>query len=287
MLAGKGTIDTRAFGLTYAGTISGTGALTKTGSGTLALTAANTFSGGTVLAAGAITANNNAALGTGPVTFGGGTLQAGVDGLALNNAAVLATSGTIDTQAFGFTYVGTISGGGPLTKVGTGTLALTAANTYSGGTALNAGTLLVSNSAALGTGAMTFNGGGLQAGADGLMLANAAVLARNGTIDTQGFGLGYAGSISGPGMLTKVGGGTLGLLAANSYSGGTALDAGTIAVGNNAALGTGPVTFKGGALQAAADGLTLGNAAVLAGSAVIDTRGFGLTYGGVISGPAA
>jgi fibronectin-binding autotransporter adhesin len=58
------------------------------------------------------------------------------------------------------TYHGTISGGS-LTKTGTGSFTLTNSNTYIGGTTVNAGTLLASNStgSALGSGAVTVNAG--------------------------------------------------------------------------------------------------------------------------------
>lgn len=64
----------------------------------------------------------------------------------------------------GKNYTLTSSGGfgiaaGLLTKSGTGSLTITTANTYAGGTTLNAGTLNVNNSSALGTGALTINGG--------------------------------------------------------------------------------------------------------------------------------
>ncbi len=54
---------------------------------------------------------------------------------------------------------GTISGTGSFTKAGMGTLTLIGANTYSGGTTINAGTLAARGSA-LGTGAATVNAGG-------------------------------------------------------------------------------------------------------------------------------
>jgi fibronectin-binding autotransporter adhesin len=58
---------------------------------------------------------------------------------------------------------------GSVRKSGTGTLALTAANTYAGGTTLASGALEISDSAALGSGAVTFSGGTLN------LRSNAAV----------------------------------------------------------------------------------------------------------------
>jgi autotransporter-associated beta strand protein len=61
---------------------------------------------------------------------------------------------------------GVLSGGGGLTKTGAGALTLTGANTYSGNTVVNAGTLLVNNSAgsATGAGAVSIANGGTLAG---------------------------------------------------------------------------------------------------------------------------
>jgi outer membrane autotransporter protein len=53
--------------------------------------------------------------------------------------------------------------GGMLIKTGTGTLMLTGSNTYSGGTLIDLGTLIVSNAQALGRGSVIVNGGILSA----------------------------------------------------------------------------------------------------------------------------
>lgn len=57
-----------------------------------------------------------------------------------------------------------------------------------------------------------------------------------------------AGKISGSGTLTKSGTGQLTITNANDFAGGTTLNAGTINIGNNAALGTGRLTVNGGKL---------------------------------------
>ena len=54
------------------------------------------------------------------------------------------------------------------------------------------------------------------------------------------------------GRLIKVGTGTLTLTGTNTYSGGTGLDGGIVAINNDANLGTGPLTFDGGTLEALA-----------------------------------
>ncbi|MBV8415417.1 MAG: autotransporter-associated beta strand repeat-containing protein, partial [Verrucomicrobia bacterium] len=141
----------RSDSVTFGGLISGTGSVTQTGSGTLILTAAgNTYGGGTNLNAGIVAVNTDGNLGTGVLTFKGGTLEALAAGggivsskavtLLANGGTFLADPGTTSSLN------GVISGIGGLTKSGTGMTILAGANTYSGNTTVNAGTLLVDGS---------------------------------------------------------------------------------------------------------------------------------------------
>ena len=109
----------------------------------MTLAASNSYTGGTTLSSGTLTFANAAALGIGPATFAGNaTLQAGVPGTVGNNVTINSgVTGTFDTQANAVTLTGIISGSGALTKVGAGTLTLTASNTYTGATVVQAGTL--------------------------------------------------------------------------------------------------------------------------------------------------
>jgi autotransporter-associated beta strand protein len=84
--------------------------------------------------------------------------------LIMNNDVVLGAAQTwavANTKAI--TVNGILSGasGNTLTKSGFGALTLAGANTYSGGTILDAGELHVINAQALGTGTLTINGGAL------------------------------------------------------------------------------------------------------------------------------
>jgi outer membrane autotransporter protein len=89
---------------------------------------------------------------------GAGTYQLGSKALTvgLNNLSTIVSGTIID----GGPGIGT---GGSLIKVGTGTLTLSGANTYTGGTVLNAGTLTVNGAQALGLGTLVVNGGTLNA----------------------------------------------------------------------------------------------------------------------------
>ncbi|WP_313670916.1 autotransporter-associated beta strand repeat-containing protein [Sandarakinorhabdus sp.] len=287
---GNGTLNTLTNNFTINGIISGAGSITKVGTGNLFLNGANSYAGGTALNAGTITVGNNAALGTGTLTMADVTfLVAGVDGLNVGNAVVTLGNGTIDTGANVFTLSGILSGAGSFTKIGSGNLILTNANTYAGGTALNVGTVTVANNSALGTGTLTMAGGTtLAAGANGLALANAITTLGVGTIDTAGNMLTLNGVIDGAGSLNKVNTGNLVLNGANLYAGGTTINGGTVTVGTNTALGTGGVVMADGTmLRAGVDGLALANLITINGTSTMNTQGFTFTLNGVIDGAGA
>jgi YVTN family beta-propeller protein/autotransporter-associated beta strand protein len=142
---------------TFSGTISGTGGLTKIGAGTLVLTGNNTYSGLTTITAGTL-------------QLGDGGTNGSILGNVLNNASFAVN------RADTFTFGSVISGTGAFQQNGTGTTVLTAVNTYTGPTFVNAGTLVVNGSiansavtvssgatlAGIGTvGATTINSGGI------------------------------------------------------------------------------------------------------------------------------
>ncbi len=186
------TLDTRGYSSTFGNDISGVGGLVKAGAGTLTLIGTNSYAGGT--------------------TISGGTLQIGNGGTTGSIVGNVVDNGTLafkrsDTVVFG----GTIAGTGNLTQAGTGTLILTAANTYSGGTLISAGTLQVGN-------------GGTTGSIVGNVVDN-GVLAFN-----RSDSLTFAGSISGTGSLVKAGAGTLTLTGNNSYTGLTSVTGGLLSV---------------------------------------------------------
>ncbi|MEI9916923.1 MAG: autotransporter domain-containing protein [Methylovirgula sp.] len=166
--------------------------------------------------------------------LGGGTIQVIGSALVTNvNATLTSGISTIDTNGLGATLSGVLSGNGGLAKVGAGTLILTGANSYGGGTDLNAGTIQVGADANLGaaTGQLVFDGGTLQY-ANGFSSARSITLnAGGGTIDTNGNNSMLSGAIDGAGGLTKIGAGVLALSGVGSYSGATLVNAGTLQAG--------------------------------------------------------
>lgn len=159
--------------------------------------------------------------------------------------------------------------GGSLTKIGSGTLTLSVANTYTGATVLTAGTLLLGNSSAIAASTLNYNGGTLSfgaltsatfgglAGAQSLALANASSAAVALTAGANNASTTYSGALSGIGSLIKSGTGTLTLTGANTHSGVTTLTAGTLVLGNADALSPNSnLRFNGGVLGITATSLS-------------------------------
>lgn len=90
----------------------------------------------------------------------GGTLKDIDSGFATDVNATLAqnTNSTIDTNGYSTAFSGILSGSGGLTKNGSGTLILSGANTYTGGTTVNAGILQIGTAENLANYDTTANG---------------------------------------------------------------------------------------------------------------------------------
>ncbi|MBV9243407.1 MAG: autotransporter-associated beta strand repeat-containing protein, partial [Methylobacteriaceae bacterium] len=238
VLTGFHPVDVDTDELTLSGAISGTGSLDLVGAGTLTLSHSNAYSGGTTLTNGTLALADNNAPGTGSLIMRAGTtLMAGGGSLNIGNDVALNGSDTINDGNSVFTLSGVISGTGApgtdtLNKVGTGTLELAAANTYSGVTVLSAGTIMIDTATALGTSKLAMsNGTTLRAGAAELTVGTAIFLSGIETVDTNGDNLTLSGVISDSGSLTKIGAGTLILTGDDSYLGGTIVNAGTLQLG--------------------------------------------------------
>jgi autotransporter-associated beta strand protein len=256
--------------LTVSSVINGRGWLRQAGTGTTTLTGSNSYTGGTTLNTGTLAISNNAAFGSGTVTFASDSLVMALSNLTVSNAYRIANSvtGTFDVgTSLAFTNSGIIGGAGILAKTGTGTLILSGSNSYSGGTLVSEGTL-AGNSTSL----------------QGPVSNNSSVVFNQTASGT------YDGIMSGIGSLTKNGAGTLKLTQSNTYIGGTILNAGTLAISNNAAFGSGTVTFAFNSTVSALTNVTVTNNFVIMGGGTGTFEigsGFSFTTPGVISGLGA
>ena len=165
---------------------------------------------------------------------------AGAGLYSLGSKQLTVGSNNLSTTVSGTIADGGLGGGtgGSLVKVGTGTLTLTGANTYSGGTTINAGLVNFSAAGNFGTGMVTLNGGGLQwaAGTTTDISSRLAPLGASGaTFDTNGNTVTLATGLSGTGGLTKQGEGLLNLTGNNTYTGPTTVNAGTLKVNGSLA----------------------------------------------------
>jgi fibronectin-binding autotransporter adhesin len=275
-------------------------ALTKIGGGMLTFSGSNTYSGGTTVQAGILAAATTAALpyfttGGMVAVESGAMLDLSVAGAAQFQAAdvnnLLSSNGTgfaagsqlgIDTTGGSLTCNSNIQGNMGLTKLGSNTLILTAANTYTGPTVVTSGSLQVGNGGAsggLGSGPVTDN--------------SALVFDLSGPTT-------FGGIINGVGSLTQTCSSILTLLGSNTYSGGTTISAGTISLNNAGAVQNSTVTasFNNDLLFNSSSGaITTFNLGGLAGSGSINLsdgsypitlsvggNGIGTTYSGGLGG---
>ena len=167
-----------------------------------------------------------------------------------------------------------------LVKAGSGTLALSGANTYSGGTTLSGGTLNVNADAALGAltgGVAMSNGATLQTGASVTSNRAFTLGTGGGVIDTNGFSMTFdtVGSVSGT-TLSKMGAGTLTLAGAQTYA---LLVTGAGITNVNSPLGTGTSSIHANAATNINVSQTLASLVIADGVEV--TFGDGLSFAAV------
>ncbi len=254
-----GGIDLNVSGVISIGN-GGSLGVTKAGPGTLSLSGANTYTGPTNINAGILNlgkaeiAGTSGPLGTsvaanpGSIVFGGGTLQYSLIDTNDYSGRLSAAAGqpySIDTNAQNVVFATALSSSaGTLTKLGAGTLTLTAGNNYNGTTTISAGTLQIGNGGITGTPGL----GGI---------VDNAILAFNRS-DT---GLVVSNAISGSGSVQQIGSGTTFVSGTNSYIGGTSLSAGTLSLGSTTALGAtaSTLTISGGTLDSSVANLVLAN----------------------------
>ncbi|MDC1296351.1 autotransporter-associated beta strand repeat-containing protein, partial [Pseudomonadota bacterium] len=264
--------------LTYPGTISGSAGYFKTGAGTLLLSGTNTYTGytnidgGTVQVTGTLSSSTTVdnegvfdvdTTNTVASVFGSGNVQL-ASGITL-------TTGDSNNRRIS----GVVSGAGNLVKVGSGRLTLSGINTYTGTSTISSGVLKISG--LLGSGSYSAN------------IINNSTLNYDSSSNQN-----LSGVISGTGLLTQDGSGTLTLSGINTYAGTTTINSGTINISADSGLGSAPgsataghLTLNGGTLQSSADFTMNANRGVALGSSHgtfnVDT-GTTLTVGGVVAG---
>jgi autotransporter-associated beta strand protein len=263
-------------------TIGGSGSLSKSGSTALTLANTNTYTGGSTFTAGTLNIGNASALGTiaGTFNINGGTIDnssgsslttvnypqswggnftfTGTNNLNLGTGTVALTASAtrqVTVSAGTLTVGGIISGtSSVIQKEGNGTLALGGVNTYSGGTSINAGILSVDGPNRLGSssGSLTINAGTFQV-TGGISSGRAITLGSASSTFDVASGIVYTtssgGVFSSTGSLNKTGAGTLALAIANTYSGSTNINGGTIRLNAADVLPSGDVSLDGGTLS--------------------------------------
>ncbi|WP_155816349.1 autotransporter outer membrane beta-barrel domain-containing protein [Brucella sp. 56/94] len=228
-------------------------------------------SGETTLNGGALVVTGPAALGVQAITAQGGAIEASGDQVLdqsfvlKNNPYGASTSGLVVQGADNLVLSGVLSDVGRLTKNGSGTLTLTADNTYTGATKVSAGILTLTGDNT-GGGTTTVDARAeLHIGTGGASGSLAGNIVNDGAlvVDRSGV-IGLSGVISGTGGLMKSGTGTVTLSGVNTYTGGTTLTAGTLAAASDNNLGgaSGGLTFNGGTLQVMGTSWTSTNRAV-------------------------
>jgi fibronectin-binding autotransporter adhesin len=254
-------------------------ALVKVGDGTLVLANTNnTYAGATYLLGGVVAVAAPGSLGAGSMTMHGGTLRA-TEGFAYAKAVSLSSNGgTFDVVAGTLELGGTVSGNyGALNKTGAGTLLLSGVNSYNGPTTVSEGTLKLGSDRALGAastnsnravspvyvrngatldvagrsawiGNFTLVDGTVADSTGGGVLGAYSFTVENGAIDASlaDVKVPNAANLSDSINLFKRSPGSVTLTAANTYSGTTFVDGGTLFV--NGALPSSATLVRGGTL---------------------------------------
>jgi autotransporter-associated beta strand protein len=179
-----------------------------------------------------------------------------------------------------------------LTKNNTGSFTLLTSNSFTGGVAINAGTLVITNDFALGANAsvVTLNGGTLQVNANTTNSVRIFTVPAASAIDVASNVVAqFGGAITGAGGLAKTDSGTLVLTGTNSITGALTVNQGTLTtlgtnvlsavpiVGNAAGL-NGVLNISGGSFRANNNGgsassssLTIGGVAGAAGDVFMNS----------------
>ncbi|MCX6979269.1 MAG: autotransporter domain-containing protein [Verrucomicrobia bacterium] len=264
-----------AAGLSLTGGLGGTASFTKTGSGKLTFGSSLniTHTGGMTVQGGTLSLQQGLLASFGTIKTTGSVIDyaAGIN----NVAPIQIASNTTQLQVLvgTATQSGIISqdvAGRPMEKIGVGTLILTAANSYTGGTKVSAGTLQIGN----GTNGSISSGSDVEIISGATLDLNLADLSTfAGAINDKGTVRGIngpgttqtlSGGIQGIGSFVQNGNGKTILTGTNTYSGGTQVRlSGTLQVGEGAlasSVGSGNVSLGGSlAIHNATGGIMANN----------------------------
>jgi fibronectin-binding autotransporter adhesin len=208
--------------LALTGNIGGTGSLTAYGSTTVTFSGSNSYSGGTNVQMGVLQLGSNNALPSGgDLTLGDssgdtGTLDmagfnatvgglsvispgVGIIGNSSNSGSTLTYAGGVNSSTFTGSIQDSLNGssGHVAFAVASGSLTLPVANTYSGGTTINGGLLVVANGtgSATGAGNVTMNGGVLASAPTGGTISG-NVISGSGAHTIAPGGIGTVGQLN-------------------------------------------------------------------------------------------
>jgi autotransporter-associated beta strand protein len=317
-------LDNATGSYNFSGTITGSVGVTKSSAGTQILSGTNTYSGATLVSGGNLqfaqvsALSNNTTSGTvnsgamvtlnvgGAGEFNNGTSGTGSIGNVVASPFTFfnagSTLGLDTTNATGtFAYAGNLgvntNGTGlGLDKLGTGSLELTGANTYTGTTTVSVGTLQIGNGTSgsiSNSSAAVINSGATLAFDEANGSTYSGAVTDNGFLaGAEGTGITntLSGVISGTGAVSQTGAGTTILTGADTYTGATTASAGTLQVGNGTSgsiSNSSASTVASGATLAfdeangGAYSGTIANSGLVAGA---EGTGITNTLGGVISG---
>ncbi len=296
----------RAGTLTVPGSITGSGRLELAGSGVAELVANGLYTGGTSILSGTLRiVGAIATAGTGTIAVGSGTLDISggaqvdnlvtiADGGRITNSSGLGTLGShatplalangstlnLSSTGAGLRLQRIVSDGAGTASVlvdGTGNVTLAATNAYDGSTRVASGTLVAGVDAALAAGSsLIVDGGAFDIGArtvnvSGVSLRGGSISGSSGVLNSSSDHDLRDGSVSatlgGNVGLVKSTGGTVTISGSQAYTGATAVNAGTLALGSDNVLpNSSAVTVNGGILDLGTRVDTVGTLTLLAGA---------------------